>query len=517
MDIVFADNASIDATSGLWSVYFDRALLLATLHRAATRAALAGHAVLASFTQPIGPCDPISVFNAIRQLGLGESFFWEKPEEQRAFAGVGAATTIATTGASCFTNADMAWRTLQQNSVVGFAPGKLPSHVSGPILFGGFAFDPLHPHTQLWDGFSDGLLVLPYLLFSGGEKNAALTINIMVEAVDDNEQRANEIIANIRRLHATVEQLLVQPQHMAQSAPLVVQDLLPAATWKELVARAVQHIQQEAYEKVVLARAVQATLEDDTFAIDATLQHLRKSYPAAYIFAIQRGERYFVGATPERLVFAQDGQIRTMALAGSAPRGATEEEDRQAGRELLESEKNRQEHAIVVEMVRNALTDLCSHVWVAEAAQLLKLQNIQHLQTPIVGELLPGHSILEALQYLHPTPAVGGFPREPALAEIRANEQLDRGWYAGPIGWIDKSGHGEFAVALRSALIDGNTATLFAGCGIVADSNPDSEYDESCLKLKVMLCGLLPGSETLPYSEMDLSAQGDREGRPLQR
>ena len=161
-----------------------------------------------------------------------------------------------------------------------------------------------------------------------------------------------------------------------------------------------------------------------------------------------------------------------------------------SGMELLNSEKNRREHAIVVNTVRGALENLCSTVQVADKPHLLKLQNIQHLETTIIGELLPGHSILEALHDLHPTPAVGGFPRDAALTEIRDNEQLDRGWYAGPIGWIDKDGHGEFAVALRSGLIDANKATLFAGCGIVADSEPDTEYAESRLKLKVMLRAL---------------------------
>jgi isochorismate synthase len=489
MDIVLVDNASANAPFSLWPLYFDRAILLATLHRATTRAALAGHAVLASFTQPLGPCDSLAVFNALRQQGLGECFFWEKPEERRAFVGTGAATTIVTTGTNSFRSAAQSWRALQSGSVVGFAPGKLPSHVTGPILFGGFDFDPLHPHTQLWKNFPDGLLVLPYLLFSGGEKNAAITVNLMVDALDDIEQRADQIVADITRLHAAVEQQLAHPRPLSQPVRLALRDLLPAETWKGLVANAVEHIRQGAFEKVVLARAIQATREEGTFAIDEMLQRLRQSYSAAYVFAIQRGGRYFVGATPERLVFAQDGQIRTMALAGSAPRGATEEEDQQIGQELLASEKNQHEHAIVVGMVRDALADLCSNVEVSEQAQLLKLSNIQHLQTPIVGELLSGHSILEALHYLHPTPAVGGFPREAALAEIRDHEQLDRGWYAGPIGWIDKNGHGEFAVALRSALIEGNTATLFAGCGIVADSRPASEYTESCLKLKVMLRG----------------------------
>jgi menaquinone-specific isochorismate synthase len=126
---------------------------------------------------------------------------------------------------------------------------------------------------------------------------------------------------------------------------------------------------------------------------------------------------------------------------------------------------------------------------------LLKLKNVQHLKTPITGELVPERCILDIIADLHPTPAVGGFPRLAALEAIRAIEKLDRGWYAGPLGWVNASGEGEFAVALRSGLIDGGHATLFAGCGIVADSDPQAEYAESCLKFEAMLRGL--GGEPL--------------------
>jgi isochorismate synthase len=179
-----------------------------------------------------------------------------------------------------------------------------------------------------------------------------------------------------------------------------------------------------------------------------------------------------------------------MALAGSAPRGETEEEDRRLGSELLASQKNRAEHEFVTAMLRDSLGHLCSKTWIADTPELLRLKNIQHLQTAIVGELLPDRSILEALDMLHPTPAVGGTPTASALAFIRAYENLDRGWYAGPIGWIDLQGNGEFAVALRSALLESRRATLFAGCGIVKDSDPEAEYAESCLKLQVILRSL---------------------------
>jgi isochorismate synthase len=256
------------------------------------------------------------------------------------------------------------------------------------------------------------------------------------------------------------------------------------------VANAVQMIQEEAFQKVVLARAIQLCNAEQAFDVATVLRRLCETSPTAYVFAIQRGERYFVGATPERLICGADGQIQTMALAGSAPRGTTEEEDQRLGHELLQSLKNQQEHQIVVTTIHNALANICSRVWVADMPHLLKLKNIQHLETAITGSLLPGHSILEAIEDLHPTPAVGGFPRQPALAAIRAYERLDRGWYAGPIGWIGASGNGEFAVALRSALINGHQATLFAGCGIVAASQPESEFAEACLKLEVMLRGL---------------------------
>jgi isochorismate synthase len=271
---------------------------------------------------------------------------------------------------------------------------------------------------------------------------------------------------------------------------LSLHNLLPIEEWQELVRQMTQQIQAGAYQKIVLARGVQMFDTNGAFDIAAVLQRLRESYADAYIFALQRGEHYFVGATPERLVLADGGQLRTMALAGSAPRGETAEEDRLLGEALLHSQKNQGEHEIVVATLRNALASICSEVRIADTPELLHLKNIQHLKTPIEGKLQPGHSILDAVQALHPTPAVSGFPASIALKEIREHEQLDRGWYAGPVGWVDANGNGEFAVALRSALIHADTATLFSGCGIVADSDPQSEYAESCWKLLVMRRGL---------------------------
>ena len=477
--------------TGQWSINSNQELLTSTLHEAFTRASHQQRTALASFTQPIAWRDPIQTFSGVSQAGLGECFFWEQPAAQNILVGVGAATTIETNGSACFTASASAWRTLMDNAVIAYAPATIPIPGSGPLLFGGFAFDPLSPRTQLWANFPGGLLILPLFLLSYSANHVTLTINRVIQASDNIQQIAQEIEADLRQLQSAIELAPLIPQENP-SRHLSIIETQPASTWMDMVSNIVDRIQLGAFEKVVLARDIQVTLDDPTavFDISITLQRLRASYPTAYVFAIQRGDRFFVGATPERLVQAQDGQIHTMALAGSAQRGATPAEDQQFGAELLQSEKNDNEHAIVVTMVREALKNHCVNVYVAAAPQLLKLKNVQHLQTPIAGELIPGRCILDVMADLHPTPAVGGFPRQAALAAILNTEKLDRGWYAGPLGWIGASGHGEFAVALRSGLIDGGKATLFAGCGIVSNSDPQVEFAESCLKFQVMLRGL---------------------------
>jgi menaquinone-specific isochorismate synthase len=478
--------------NGKWPITSDRELLIRTLREAAGRAAKQQRPVLASFTQPVEWCDTIRAFTGARRAGLGECFFWEQPAEQNTLVGVGAATTIETDGITCFIDSASAWRALMNDAVVTYAPATMSTPGSGPVLFGGFAFDPLSPRTQLWAEFPGGLLILPRFLLSYSANHVTLTINRMIQASDNTEQSAQEIEAGVRHLRTAIEHAPTTPREEEASIRFSIRETRPASEWMETVANIVDMIQHGAFEKVVLARDIQVKLDDpaEAFDISITLQRLRESYPAAFVFAVQRGERFFIGATPERLVQAQDGQIHTMALAGSARRGETAGEDAQLGTELLQSEKDNSEHAIVVAMVREALESHCTNVRVSAAPQLLKLKNLQHLKTPIAGELVPGRCILDVLADLHPTPAVGGFPRHAALETIRNTEKLDRGWYAGPLGWIGAGGHGEFAVALRSGLIDGSKATLFAGCGIVSNSDPQAEYAESDLKFQVMLRGL---------------------------
>jgi isochorismate synthase len=179
-----------------------------------------------------------------------------------------------------------------------------------------------------------------------------------------------------------------------------------------------------------------------------------------------------------------------MALAGTGPRGATPEEDCALGQRLLADPKERTEHAVVVDAVREGLAEVSTRVVTEAEPRLHKLANVQHLVTPIRAQVQPGRGVLDLVERLHPTPAVGGYPRKRALEVIRQVEELDRGWYAAPLGWVDAQGQGEFVVGLRSALLRGDAATLFAGCGIVADSDPATELAEAGWKLRPILSAL---------------------------
>jgi isochorismate synthase len=493
MDTVFSNTSADHPSAGSWSIDIIQAWLRAVLYKALDHARQRNRTVLTSIVFPVEfQQDSLAVLRVFQQQQIGECFFWEQPSQQKVLVGVGIASTIEVHGSERFKTATSAWKSIQQDAYVERV-ALFDESVGGPIFFGGFAFDALAPHTPLWQGFPDGLLMLPSVLYHARGSLASLTLNTLLSIDADIEQLTTALSATILRVHSALEAAAQSQDPLTSSIPqpLHMHELVSREAWQQIVADAVAEIQQGSYQKVVLARAVQVTREAGTFDILESLARLRTNYPNAYVFVVQRGGRYFMGATPERLVYGQEGQLRTMALAGSTPRGATPEEDCRLGTELLNSAKNKNEHEIVVSMIRSSLSQFCSKVWIADAPHLLQLKNIQHLETPIVGELLPGHCVLEALEGLHPTPAVGGYPStQTALETIRRVEHLDRGWYAGPVGWINRSGNGEFAVALRSGLVDPASATLFAGCGIVADSQPESEYAESCVKLQVMLRGL---------------------------
>jgi salicylate biosynthesis isochorismate synthase/menaquinone-specific isochorismate synthase len=252
------------------------------------------------------------------------------------------------------------------------------------------------------------------------------------------------------------------------------------------VANAVERIRTGALAKVVLAREVRAEAPraHDPAALFGALREL---FPSCYCFCAGSPEGAFIGASPELLVRRRGAGAQTVALAGSTRRSADPSVDDHLGEQLRSSAKNREEHEIVVRRIERALRPHSVWVEAAREPELIKVANIQHLATPIHAQLADPRSAVELAGMLHPTPAVGGEPRKAAEAAIAELEEMDRGWYAAPVGWMDAAEDGEFCVALRSALLRDRTAHLFAGAGIVAGSDPAAELAETELKLGALL------------------------------
>ena len=250
------------------------------------------------------------------------------------------------------------------------------------------------------------------------------------------------------------------------------------------MADAVAAIKAGGLRKVVLARDVFATAEEPLDA-RVLLRRLAGRYPDCFTFACDG----MIGATPELLVRRAGNQVSALVLGGTLPRGADQAQDEALGEELLASAKNNEEHAYAVDSIREALGPLCQALDVEARPSLLKFPNLQHLGTQVRGTLADGQiprSALALAAAVHPPAAVCGTPPGVALELIRDLEHMDRERYAGPVGWVDADGNGEWGIALRCGQLSGRTARLFAGCGIVAGSEPAAELAETLVKLQPM-------------------------------
>lgn len=389
----------------------------------------------------------------------------------------GSATTLTANGSDRFTElqkrADDLFADLSGTATI--------SHEARPRLFGGFAFTDTHDPeiSETWTGYPGAEFVLPAIQLVIADETAWLT----AAAVGPNAELTAQ-----GRLKAWRDRLAALPELAAGTRPGV--QMLTANPerdrWRAQVEAATERITNGDLRKVVLAQSVTASLANQAQVTDI-LYRLGQEYPDCYrfLFEPETGGAFF-GATPERLVKRTGTQVETEALAGSIGRGETQEVDDRLAQELLDSEKNAHEHQLVVDAVREQLSSLTTDVHCGERS-IRRLANVQHIHTPITATLTHEEHILSLVEALHPTPAVGGLPPAEALATIREAEAFERGWYAAPVGWFDAEGDGEFAVAIRSGIATDRKVTLFAGAGIVADSDPDREYEELQLKYRPVL------------------------------
>ena len=458
-----------------------RATLLARCERAVRRARRTGAGVLAGVTVRVDPgVDPSAVVFASRVAG-DDWFCFEQPDrDAAALATLGCVARLAAPpDGARFAAVAAAWRRL-----VGNAQADTPDGPAGAglVAVGGFPFAASGADAPHWAGFGPGGLVVPEVALARRGRDVRLTLAALADADDVPEEL-------VTRLERRVAHLRRQPLPLLDPAPsgrFRIASTAPPEHYEAAVARAVERIRAGAFEKIVLARevAVHAPAAHDAAAVFGVL---RAGFDSCFVYCAGRGDAAFVGASPELLVRREGLRASTVALAGSTRRSADPAVDAHLGEQLLHSGKDREEQAIVTRRIARALRPLS--VWVAapDEPAIVRVANIQHLATPIRAQLTQPRSVVDLAGLLHPTPAVGGEPHAVATPQIPAFEGLDRGWYAGPVGWTDANEDGEFCVALRCALLRGAEARLYAGVGVVRDSDPAAELAETEVKLGALL------------------------------
>ena len=392
-----------------------------------------------------------------RAQALGRPYvFWQSADRRQSLLGVGDLLRLQASGPDRLEAVAEASRSL-----------------SAPILLGAFAFADSGPLAGPFDPFAPADFIVPQLLFE--ERNGHASLRLLGRGGDAGARDAAPDL--LRAL------LAAAPAAAARARLRFADPPGSRGAWRGEVERARAAIRTGGMDKVVLARR---SLALATRPIDAArvLRSLAQREQDCNVFAVRRDGRTFLGATPERLVRVADGVAEVACLAGSAPRGRTPEEDRIIGGGLLGSVKNRAEHAFVVQAVEAALRQRGLQPDVPAAPELMRLRSVQHLFTPVRVRLGPGETIFTLAGALHPTPAVGGTPRREAQAWIHDHERFPRGLYSGGVGYWRDDGEGELDVSLRCALVRGGLATLWAGCGIVGDSDPEEELRETELKFR---------------------------------
>jgi menaquinone-specific isochorismate synthase len=427
-----------------------------------------------SLTKEIDDIDPLHFFEGAKHIGKNR-IYWKNMNDGFVLVGAGKVLDVVAE------EDRFRWTEKRIDELIDQAliknPYKLPG--TGLVLLGGMKFDPKQETSSLWKNFQTSRFTLPEFLLTRVHNRTFLTVNSMVQKEDHPAQLASW-------LKQKEEQLFARQSIPNQVVSVKIKKEKDIEKWLETIEKVKNDIRNGKSEKVVLAREIRIRLNEPVI-LSTVLQGLTETQPNSYVFAFEESGDCFVGATPERLVRVDQRSLLSTCLAGTAARGKTKEEDEKIGDFLLNDQKNREEHDFVVQMIKKAVTNYSTDVTIPNAPVLYRLKNLQHLYTPVTATLKKEYSIFDVVEQLHPTPALGGTPTEEALAFIRNYEPMDRGWYGAPVGWVDSNDSGEFAVAIRSGLIQGDEASLFAGCGIVKDSDPKSEYEETAIKMLPML------------------------------
>lgn len=404
----------------------------------------------------------------------GSRFFWQTPDRSFSLVGLGQCRKIIAAH-DLYTTLQQAMHTQQATYCTQKITG------TGPLFFGGFPFDEESKVEECWQTLGRGLFYLPMWMITENQNRKYVTFNLEAESENELVQKWHEGIGIWREL---VESTVNKPA----SSLLFVQQEKAVDQWVSAVEHLIKELQAATtLKKVVLARQLEVQSKI-TFSTDTILANLLKQQQNTYTYVLEAEQTTFMGATPERLLAATTTEYATACVAGSIARGGTAEEDERLGNELLNDHKNIKEHHVVVQTIAQALAEITDSQTPSSAPSLLKNRDIQHLYVPFSGKRKKESPFLQGIQRLHPTPALGGEPKEMAKKWIRTYEPTGRGLYGAPIGWVDpRTDTGEFAVGIRSAVFTEKQGTLYAGCGIVKESKSELERQETRIKFQPML------------------------------
>lgn len=436
---------------------------------------------IVSISLQIDLIDPLVVLDKFAQANT-LNFYFENKSKGEAIAAIDAVTKLEITGKNRFSKTEDFIKNCLKN-VINFGNTNQP--FAGTHFFCCFSF--FDQHHQADYPFPAATIFLPKLQVAVKNSSCTLVVNNLIHADINIQSILRELQNQVKTLQSLTD---YSPSMEISPANFIKNKITNSHTFKHSVSSALEKIASNHLRKIVLADALDVR-SYNSFNLFKSLNNLRQLHPNCYVFSTSNGKgQNFIGASPERLISIQEQQLITDALAGSAPRGKTPNEDAANANNLVNSNKEKHEHSLVIDFITQRLSQLGLFPQIL-APRLRQLSNIQHLWTPITAVVPVNIHPLKIVAQLHPTPAVAGAARDVACAEIRRYENFERGLYAAPLGWVDGKGNCEFIVGIRSALIDGNYARLYAGAGIVAGSDPDKEFAEVQLKLQALLKALV--------------------------
>lgn len=432
---------------------------------------------LLSIVKPIDKINFRSLLNKV-QKGNDIFFFSERASEAITILGISSMFDITIYGADRVSKTAETINNVERNFINNWNDYNL----SLPLFVGGMKFA-VNESDELWNEFSDSDWFIPKFLFIGLKNKFYLAYNFSGKSFHD--RRCEEELKRAYNLSALVDES-IKPEKINGIISTNKDSIEEKINWNEKVKLALRKIEAGEVQKIVLSRQIEFELEKSG-NISRIVEKLAERYPQCYIFAYGKNGSIFFGASPEKLAKISNGWAEADALAGSISRSDDPIEDDNLAQALLSSEKNLEEQQVVVSFIVDSFSKFCDEIIYEDKPIIRKLPNIQHLWTPIKAKLNTPKSIFAILEEIHPTPAICGVPWTSALYSIKEMENHSRGLFSGMVGWFNFNMEGEFAVAIRSALMKDRLVYAFAGCGIVKGSDPDSEFEESELKLKPIL------------------------------